>query len=399
MKIFYDRSMRRLVCALCALACFFSAIFPAAYAAGPEEAEPAPALTAAQAQEMQQADRAVTELTESDVFAGMSQPQRLDAALVRLDQLTEEGLVRPGSVYADEENGMVSFAYRCGALGGILVQDLDEDNSLICALPQEQLTETDNTGVYDLLGSAMIYYAFDNTVNSSRYPYYAYMQAFWSSVGLDTRMDTSVTLLDLRRMGQYDLCILGAHGAYYTYSSGLLWKRLRTEPLIILLEKSTVAKDILYGVDLLCGRIIKVNGMYCVTPGFFRSAYRRGQLKDTILFSETCEFYGVDGSVDTSLADALLAGGAKAVVGFVNNVYAVYSRSMMWDTVNHLIMGQSVQEAVQHAMNTYGADDLVWYNAQGGKRPHAAAAYAMICGDADAVLYALPEETLPERAA
>lgn len=399
MKIFYDRSMRRLVCALCALACFFSAIFPAAYAAGPEEAETAPALTAAQAQEMQQADRAVTELTESDVFAGMSQPQRLDAALVRLEQLTEEGLVRPGSVYADEENGMVSFAYRCGALGGILVQDLDEDNSLICALPQEQLTETDNTGVYDLLGSAMIYYAFDNTVNSSRYPYYAYMQAFWSSVGLDTRMDTSVTLLDLRRMGQYDLCILGAHGAYYTYSSGLLWKRLRTEPLIILLEKSTIAKDILYGVDLLCGRIIKVNGMYCVTPGFFRSAYRRGQLKDTILFSETCEFYGVDGSVDTSLADALLAGGAKAVVGFVNNVYAVYSRSMMWDTVNHLIMGQSVQEAVQHAMNTYGADDLVWYNAQGGKRPHAAAAYAMICGDADAVLYALPEETLPERAA
>lgn len=399
MKIFDDRSMRRLVCALCALACFFSAVFPAAYAAGPKEAETAPALTAAQAQEMQQADRAVTELTESDVFAGMSQPQRLDAALVRLEQLTEEGLVRPGSVYADEENGMVSFAYRCGALGGILVQDLDEDNSLICALPQEQLTETDNTGVYDLLGSAMIYYAFDNTVNSSRYPYYAYMQAFWSSVGLDTRMDTSVTLLDLRRMGQYDLCILGAHGAYYTYSSGLLWKRLRTEPLIILLEKSTVAKDILYGVDLLCGRIIKVNGMYCVTPGFFRSAYRRGQLKDTILFSETCEFYGVDGSVDTSLADALLAGGAKAVVGFVNNVYAVYSRSMMWDTVNHLIMGQSVQEAVQHAMNTYGADDLVWYNAQGGKRPHAAAAYAMICGDADAVLYALPEETLPERAA
>ena len=74
------------------------------------------------------------------------------------------------------------------------------------------------------------------------------------------------------------------------------------------------------------------------------------------------------------MADALLAGGAKAVAGYVNNVYTVYSRSMLWDTVNHLILGQTLQESVQHSMDTYGADDLVWYNAQGGKRPHAAAA-------------------------
>ena len=28
-----------------------------------------------------------------------------------------------------------------------------------------------------------------------------------------------------------------------------------------------------------------------------------------------------------------------------------------------------------------GQDDLVWYNAQGGKRPHAAAAYPLLFGD------------------
>ena len=37
-------------------------------------------------------------------------------------------------------------------------------------------------------------------------------------------------------------------------------------------------------------------------------------------------------------AKALLAGGARAVLGYVNNVYTVYSRSMLWDTVNHLGM-------------------------------------------------------------
>ena len=100
-----------------------------------------------------------------------------------------------------------------------------------------------------------------------------------------------------------------------------------------------------------------------------------------MVLSETCEFLGVSGSLDTSMADALLAGGAKAVAGYVNNVYTVYSRSMLWDTVNHLILGQTLQESVQHSMDTYGADDLVWYNAQGGKRPHAAAAYPLLFGD------------------
>ena len=135
------------------------------------------------------------------------------------------------------------------------------------------------------------------------------------------------------------------------------------------------------GIHLLPHRVIKINGLYCITPSFFRAAYRGGQLKDTVVLSETCEFLGVSGSLDTSMADALLAGGAKAVAGYVNNVYTVYSRSMLWDTVNHLILGQTLQESVQHSMDTYGADDLVWYNAQGGKRPHAAAAYPLLFGD------------------
>lgn len=63
----------------------------------------------------------------------------------------------------------------------------------------------------------MIYYAFDNTVNSSRYPYYSYMKGFWTAMGLHTRIDTTVTVSDLKRMNDYGLCILSAHGSYYTY--------------------------------------------------------------------------------------------------------------------------------------------------------------------------------------
>ncbi len=319
----------RFLCALCALTVFISALFPAsAFAAQAADTAAQTTLTTADAREMQQADSAVTALTGSDAYAEMTRAQRLDAAVAQLQQLAEEGLVSARSLHVDEENGMVSFAYSCGALGGVLVEDPDEENTPFAPseLPAVDLHEMSNAPQGDL-GSAMIYYAFDNTVNSSRYPYYSYMKGFWTAMGLHTRIDSTVTVSDLKRMNDYGLCILSAHGSYYTYTSGFLFKQTRTEPVILLTEESDFYKDLYYGIDLLTHRVIKINGLYCITPSFFRAAYRGGQLKDTVVLSETCEFLGVSGSLDTSMADALLAGGAKAVAGYVNNVYTVYSRS------------------------------------------------------------------------
>ena len=385
-------SFRRLVCALCALAVLLSLLSgPAAYAAGPEPAAPA-ALTEDQARQMQQADRAVLALTEDPAFSALEPEARMQAALDCLDQLAQAGLVQPGSIYADAENNLVSYAYACGARGGILLAQPEQENLALGEAPLAAAPERAAEG-----GSAMVYYAFDDASSSTRYPYYAYMQAFWTALGLDTRMDSAVTVADLRQMDRYDLCVLSAHGAYYTYQTGLLLRRLRTQPVILLTERSTFYKDLLYGFDLLCHRVIKVNGRYCITPDFFRSTYWGGQLDGTIVYSETCEFYGVDGSVDLAMAKALLAGGAEAVVGFVNNVYAVYARSMLWASVNFMIAGDTVSDAVRRAMELYGTDDLIWYHAQGGRRPHAAAAYPLVQGRPDATLPVLLPA--PEQAA
>ena len=208
------------------------------------------------------------------------------------------------------------------------------------------------------------------------------MQTYWDSVGLQTDLDTTVTVSDLRRMGRYDLCILSTHGAYYTYEYGWLFKKTATEPLILLTERSDFWSDLRYGFDLLAHRVVKVNGMYAVNGDFFRSAYRG----NGIVLSETCEFYGKNGHVDTSMADGLLAGGAKAVMGYVNNVYSVYSRSMLWAAVNRMIEGETLEQAVDYAKSIYGTDDIIWYNEQGGRRPHAAASYAMLSGSRSAVL-------------
>ena len=415
----------RMLCAFCALVILVSTVFPtAAFAEQPVDAAAAEqTLTRADAAEMQQADAAVTVLTESEQYQEMDTDARKDAALAQLDTLAAKGLVEKDSIYTDEENGMVSFRYPCGVLGGILLTEpeeetLDEENAetetaasdhaLPLRLPPDLgaemqksraalLRRTENQAV-EKFGTAVIYYAFDNTINSSRFPYYSYMQGFWEGMGLRTTMNTRVTLSDLRRMNKYDLCILSAHGAYYTYSYGTFRKHTRTEPIILLTEASTLYKDIIYGFDLLAHRIIKLNGLYCVTADFFRNAYRSGQLSNTIIYSETCEFLGVTNSVDESMAEALLAGGARTVLGYVNNVYTVYSRSMLWDTVNHLAMGQTIGRALAHAKDTYGENDIIWYTEQGGRRPHAAAACLVLYGDENARLN-VPENFSPEERA
>lgn len=373
--------LRRFGCALCVLAFALTALPTAAFAQQPEEqAAVQQSLSATDVREMQQADAAVTALTGGSDYAQMTEDERTDAALQQLDALTAQGLVKQGSVYTDAENGMISFTYSCGALGGILLTDPEEENT--AALPELDESRLQELAENKRVGTAAIYYAFDNTINSTRYPYYAYMQTYWDSVGLQTDLDTTVTVSDLRRMGRYDLCILSTHGAYYTYEYGWLFKKTATEPLILLTERSDFWSDLRYGFDLLAHRVIKVNGMYAVNGDFFRSAYRG----NGIVLSETCEFYGKNGHVDTSMADGLLAGGAKAVMGYVNNVYSVYSRSMLWAAVNRMIEGETLEQAVDYAKSIYGTDDIIWYNEQGGRRPHVAASYAMLSGDRSAAL-------------
>ena len=368
---------RRTVCAVCAFALVLTLAGPAAFAAN--EATPAGTeLTQAQAAEMAQADAALDQLLDSGSYAAMTVEERQAAAQAQLDQLAGEGLVQSGSIRYDEENGMLSFAYDCGVLGGVLLTDWEDEPfvDLPLEMPEGLPGPLDAENDVRPLGNAIVYYA---------------MQEAWNGWGLSTTLDTDVTVADLRHMDDYDLCIFSTHGAYYTYTTGWLFKQVRTAPVLLLREESSFWDDLRYGFDLLTHRVIKVNGNYCITPDFFSAAYRGGQLNGTMVFSETCEFFGGNNILDLSMSNALLDAGARAVVGFVNNVYAVYSRSMLWGTVNQLIMGKNILQAVDAAAATYGPDDIYWYLSQGGTQPHRYAAFALVHGDDTAVLYDLNE--------
>ena len=114
---------RRLLSAVCAIALAFTIVCPAVAAAPEDTTGTTQTLTASEVKEMQQTDAAVTALTDSAAYAGMSEEERQVAALAQLDELAAQGLIKKDSIYVDAKNGMVSFTYSCGALGGILLTD------------------------------------------------------------------------------------------------------------------------------------------------------------------------------------------------------------------------------------------------------------------------------------
>ena len=378
---------RRTLCAVCAFAFLLTLAGPAAYAAG-EAAPAATELTQAQAAAMAQADAAMSELLDSSSYEAMSVDQRQAAAQAQLDQLASQGLVQSGSIRYDEENGMLSFTYDCGVLGGVLLTGWEEEPfvDLPLEMPAGLPGPLDAQNDVRPLGNAIIYYAFDDTVNSSRYPSYLTMQEAWNGWGLSTTLDTDVTVADLRHMDDYDLCILSTHGAYYTYTTGWLFKQVRTAPVLLLREESSFWDDLRYGFDLLTHRVIKVNGNYCVTPDFFSAAYRDGQLEGTMVFSETCEFFGGSNILDLSMSNALLDAGARRWWLCEQRLrrllpqYAVGHRQPAHHGPEHPAGGG-------RRRRTYGPDDIYWYLSQGGTKPHRYAAFALVHGDDTATLY------------
>ena len=98
------------------------------------------------------------------------------------------------------------------------------------------------------------------------------------------------------------------------------------------------------------------------------------------MLSETCEFLGVSGSLDTPWpmpAGRWCQSSGRLCEQRLHRVFPQYA-------VGYRQPPDPGPDpaGIRSALHGYlCADDLVWYNAQGGKRPHAAAAYPLLFGD------------------
>ncbi|MBR0282570.1 MAG: choice-of-anchor L domain-containing protein [Oscillibacter sp.] len=214
-------------------------------------------------------------------------------------------------------------------------------------------------------GKALILNAFPSfeteaTQIAYRTTFYQILRNTWNQKGLDTTLDTSVTVDDFKHFNEYDVVVIATHGSTYVWHD-FLWFGKHQSPAICLSERSTKDKDKAYQAELKDKQVVKINGEYNLLSTFFENAYDANELSGKFIFSECCQFMGKGGSWDYSMANGIISRGASAIVGFHNSVFADYSREFMSNYVGGLLDGKTSQASYDGAISKMGANHAVWF--------------------------------------
>lgn len=313
-------------------------------------------------------------LTESDFYA-LPVDEKVEKAGALLAEMEEDGLV--SECEYDEGQQQYYFTYADGTWGTIELEKRSEmtNGTFDTGLYNPKCYDITDRLVYDEPCDIVVLNAFENT--PYRREFYDEAIDNWSShSALGVQYDTEVTVEDMRHLSGNSVVVFSMHGTV-----------IRHIPALVLNEAPSAETDELYADDMKAHRVAKAIGEtgaeYIILPSFFENVYGRDDLKGMLFFSESCDFFGDDGSsaeLNASFADALILSSAEGVIGFRNSVRADYSRNLMETIVSSVCKGEMIGNAWNAALQTYGSND------GNGAYP------VIIFGDTDLV----PDDTEPE---
>lgn len=296
---------------------------------------------------------------------GKTEDEKVQLIQAKLDELYDQGYLMQKATYSQSEKTF-TVIYKDGSpVGRILVIPMelpggDEYNSTpdhnaapeVADTPFDEAQATNETN-----GPSgprvLVLNGFEDTY--FRTSYYRSLNKDWSAQGIDVTVDYDVTIDDFTNLSGYDAVIFAMHGSTFN-----------GQPVLVPDEECTIASDLAYYDYIMSGKILPVayvdgSSGYLVTPSFFE-IYGLNGLRDTVIFSETCNFYGnpdycTADSPDYSMADALLNAGVSGVVGYFNSVLSIYSRDMMRTTMEEMFDGDTMLTAFNDAKSIHGNND------------------------------------------
>lgn len=317
-------------------------------------------ITDEQIMAMNETDAIINELIQSDDFMSLSYDNKSNLVNELLIDLEDKGYLKEDTIIFDEDSGVYGFEYSCGILGGISISEFDPEmngikyrNANLSESIIEESVTLQSVDSIGSLGDAKILFSFNLPTDDSsfRRPFYQNTEDSWDSNGLDTNVDWSVTVSDLKNLdNDYEVICLSGHGS--TYSN---------QPVLCLSEVVTTQNQKNYSADLKQRRLARVNiggkQYYWVFPALITDTYDSNSLSGSFIFSECCCFFGESGNYTNAFSNAFLNVGASAIVGFHNSVLAVYCRDFMKTWIDSLIEGKTAREAYNIAINKYGSTD------------------------------------------
>lgn len=332
-----------------------------------------------------QADEDFSSVLNDPNFESLQESEKIEKIQNTLEQLSSEGIIQENSIKYDESNKLFTFTYSNGNLGGVSLKEFnDKVNSH--STKSTSSADEDNPELYydnDDKLRAIVLNGFEDS--SYRRDYYYDLDKDWDSKDLDTSVDISVTVQEMKKLNSFDVIVFAMHGSLYD-----------EQPVLCLNQTVSAETDKIVKDDINSNLIAKVyyasdnEYHYWIMPEFFNYYYSQSPIDSKIIFSETCDFFGDDSiskNPDYQMADSLDEVSSGAIVGYHNSVGADYSRNIMKATVDNALKGYTINDALNQAKEQYGENDN-YEDLSSNKY----IAYPIITGDINSTLINIPVE-------
>ncbi len=324
--------------------------------------------------EVQQGDEAVSIIFTQTDYISADDEGKAEIMGAKLEELCASGDIY--QLNYDSECKMYTYRNADGTWGGVSLADRGEDlnggihdiGSTVARLAPVSLSDGSAVDVLVLNG-------FED--EPRRTDYYNELESEWRSLGINIVVDHDVSYYDMASIYGYDVVIFSMHGNHYEGMTALC------------IDDMSGADDYNYTELLSNGSMAKVynkNGApeHYIFPKFFRDNYSEGAFDGTVIFSESCMFFGCDCTslaIDRSYSEVFLGLSAETVIGYHNSVGMYYSRDVMKHTLEAMFNGRTALEGLADAQAVYGSDDD-YYNLY----YHKYISYPVLEGDQNAVI-------------
>ncbi|MCL2488391.1 MAG: DUF11 domain-containing protein [Oscillospiraceae bacterium] len=318
------------------------------------------AFTDSELADIQSVDDAIAALLASGEYIAADTETRKAMAEELLNQLAEEGLILAESLFYDEDAEIFTFEYKCGMLGGLILEDFDgcdgpeDTGDDLPVLGDPPLPPPDNGG--SGIESAVILNAFEDT--PYRREMYAQPKADWEDRGLATTLITAVTVPVIKDLKGYDIIWFAGHGVFIKYISAGVYTN---DPLWLLNEELSGAADKSYSIDLKQQRLLHVNGAtYAMLPSLISASYNQMDLHNSFVTFSSCQIMGSKGNISDSMANAFLNCSVRGFAAYHNTVFSDYSYGFMKTYLDNLIQSESTLSAFTSSLIEHGNNDIEW---------------------------------------
>lgn len=334
-------------------------------------------LTDEQLEQMEEIENNISELMDEaisglDPDADESEKAEARYSLIweYLKELEKEGIIT--NLEYDADTYIISFEYTdTGIDGAVECYDFySDDNSVDNGnvreyIPADLFEEVSllsmndselNYITYKEKAIILNYCSANDPDQSDRIAAYNGVGEILSDAGFAVENKYSVTVDDFRLLQDYQVVITDCHGSYY-----------KNSPVICTDQSVTNQNKKQYSSDLKKKRIASVTTTdgktsYWIYPQFFTDIYAKAPLKCNIFYLNVCKgAYKTTKLVDAINKDA----GADSVIAYSDTVYTFYGTAMLTDIVEELLAGNTVDDAVDAAKQSNGANDHVWGNNKG----------------------------------